>query len=400
MTATLPLPKMAAWLILLIMVLASTGVPARAEPGASQPSQAVSPRRVLSYYVPYDPTSWDSLQAQAHLIDIVAVQSVTIDACGGVGGSDDQTLKQFARSRGIQVLPSLVTFSGWLNHRILTDAEISARVIDQVVDYVVAEEYDGFDLDLEGVWPDDRAAYTAFTTRLAAALQERDKLLAVAIPAKTADTTTGWGGAFDYAALGPLADLFTVMAYEYHGSWGDPGPIAPYNWVEQVAAFATSQIAPEKVLLGLAFYGFDWNTTSGGGRYLGFPEAAALSERFGVPITLDPTTRSETIRYQAPGGEPPPRPAARPPLRHEITRRQPPSCPISEPRPAATPTPRPTPVPEAIQEHEVWLEGTASAAERLPLADRYRTAGVAMWRLGHEDRSLWAVVERWRQGDP
>jgi hypothetical protein len=52
---------------------------------------------------------------------------VTIDACGGVGSSDDQTLKRFARSRGILVLPSLVTFSGWLNHRILTD-EASRRV--------------------------------------------------------------------------------------------------------------------------------------------------------------------------------------------------------------------------------------------------------------------------------
>jgi len=333
------------------------------------------------------------------MIDIVAVQSVTIDACGGVGSSDDQTLKQFAQSRSIRVLPSLVTFSGWLNHRILTDAEISAYVVPEIVDYVVEEGYDGFDLDLEGVWPDDRVAYTAFTARLGAALHDRDKLLTVAIPAKTADTTTGWGGAFEYAALGAHADLFTVMAYEYHGGWGEPGPIAPYDWVQQVAAFATSQIPAEKVLLGLAFYGFDWNTTSGGGRYLGFPDAAALSDRYGVPMVLDPTTRSETMRYRAPGGEPPPRPVAPPALRHEITQRQPPTCPITEPSPATTPTPRPTPAPDAIQEHEVWLEGTASAAARLPIADRYETGGVAMWRLGQEDSSMWAVIERWRRGE-
>src|SRR5439155_3403098 len=158
---------------------------------------------------------------------------------------DDQTLKQFARSRGIQLFPSLVTFSGWLNHRLLTNDEISTRTIGEIVDYVAAEGYDGFDLDLEGVWPDDRAAYTAFVTSLGAALRDRGRMLALAIPAKTADTTTGWGGAFDYAALGAQADLLTIMAYEYHGGWGEPGPIAPYAWVEQVAAFATSQIPPE-----------------------------------------------------------------------------------------------------------------------------------------------------------
>jgi Glycosyl hydrolases family 18 len=395
MAGPVALPKGAAWVSVLILAIATTSVPVWAV--ASEASSVGSTHRVLGYYVPYHPASWASLQAHAHLVDLVAVQSLTVDACGGVGSSDDQTLKRFARSRGIPVLPSLVTFSGWLNHRILTDEAISARVIDEVVDYVVAEGYQGFDLDLEGVWPDDRAPYTAFTARLATALHDRNKLLAAAIPAKTADTTTGWGGAFDYAALGAHADLFTVMAYEYHGGWGEPGPIAPYDWVEQVAAFATSQIPPEKVLLGLAFYGYDWNTTSGGGRYLGNPEAAALSERYSIPITLDPATRSETMRYRAPSGESPPRPVASPALRHEITQRRPPACPITEPSPTRTPTPRPAPAPDPMQEHEVWLEGTASAEARLPLADRYQTGGVAMWRLGHEDASLWPVVERWRR---
>ena len=391
--------RRSACVIALILALTTTAAPLFFGPDGSAAS-AGSSRRVLGHYVSNDPASWASLQAQAHLIDVVAAQWVTVDPCGQLGSSDDQTLKAFAHSRGIQVLPSLVTFSGWLNHRILTDDEISASVISQIVDYVVEEGYDGFDLDLEGVWPEDRAAYTAFVVRLGATLHERDKLLALALPAKTSDTRTGWGGAFDYAALGPHADLLTIMAYEYSGSWGDPGPIAPYNWVEGVTAFATSQIPPEKVLLGLAFYGHDWNTTSPGEtRYVGYPQAAALSERYEVPIVLDPTTRSETIRYRAPGGEPPPRAAALPALRNQITQRQPPPCSVTQP-PTPTPIRRPTPVPGVMQDHVVWLEASESAAARLPLADRYRTGGMAAWRLGHEDPSTWTVVERWRRGEP
>ena len=43
-----------------------------------------------------------------------------------------QTLKQFARANGIRIFPSLLTLSGWLNHRLLTEETVSkARVKDK-----------------------------------------------------------------------------------------------------------------------------------------------------------------------------------------------------------------------------------------------------------------------------
>jgi spore germination protein len=383
-------------IMLLLVVTASAPAPVavRAEP-SGQP--ATANRRALGYYVPYDSTSWYALEANAHLIDIVAVQWVTIDGCGGLTSEDNQTLKQFAQARGIAVYPTLLTSSGWLNHQLLTDDETSARAIAEIVEYVMREGYDGFDLDLEAVRATDRDAFTVFVARLAAALHERGKPLALAIPAKATDTTTGWAGAYDYAALGQHADLITVMAYEFHGAWGGPGPIAPYDGVERVLAFATAQIPPEKVLLGIATYGHDWNTTAGGARYLGYPEAAALAERYGVELTLDPASQSATLRYQAPAGERPPLPARAPAPQHQITKRTPPACSVTEPTPAPTPTPRPVPPPDAVQQHEVWLEESRSVASRLPLTGQYGAGGIAIWRLGHEDPAFWPVVEQWRQ---
>jgi spore germination protein YaaH len=406
--------KLMALTVIALLALLPNGVP-RVNAAASTPqSGAVGPqaeststesepafrRQVLGYYVPYDPTSWASLEANAGSIDVVAVQWVTIDGCGRLTSDDDQTLKQFAQARGIKVVPSLLTLSGWLNHRVLTDPETSDRALTEIVEYVVAEEYDGFDLDLEAVRPDDRAAYARFVERLANALRERGKMLALAIPAKATDTTTGWAGAFDYAALGQHADLITIMAYEYHGAWGGPGPIAPYGDVGRVAAFAASQIPPRKVLLGVAFYGFDWNVTSGGARYLGHPEAAALAERHGVPIAMAPDSRSATFRYRAPAGERPPDVARPPALDHEITVRRPPGCPVTDPSPAPRPTPRPVPPADAIQEHEVWLEEHESAVARLDLADRYGVGGVALWRLGHEEARVWPALDGWRRSAP
>src|SRR5439155_15539484 len=235
-----------------------------------------------------------------------AAQWVAIDACGNLASRDDQTLKRLAQQHNVKVLPSLLTLSGWLNHQLLADDETAAHAIEQIVGYTVTEGYDGFDLDLEGVNAADRQLLTRFVAWLGPALRDNGKLLTLAIPAKEREVTTGWAAAYDYAALGAEADLVTVMAYEYRGPFSGPGSVAPYDWVARVTAFSTSQISPEKVLLGLSFYGYDWNTTSGGTRSLGYAQALALADRYDVPFAFDQSQQSATFSYTAVAGEPRP----------------------------------------------------------------------------------------------
>ena len=369
-------------------------------PGAPSTILAQSPGRlVLGYYVPYDATSWASLEAHADQLDVVAAQWVAIDACGNVSSRDDETLKQFARQHGLKLVPSLFTLSGWLNHHVLTDEETTAHAVEQILSYTVGAGYDGFDVDLEGVDPADRQALTDFVAVLGAALHDRGKLLTMAIPPKERDVTVGWAGAYDYAALGGLADLVTIMAYEYRGPFSGPGSVAPFGWVERVTAFATAQIAPEKVLLGLAFYGYDWNTTTGEARSLGYRRAMSLAERFQAETLLDPEQRSLTFAYTASAGEPLP---PEPPLTrvaHRVTVRPGAGCELEPPPPPPVPTRPPAPPAGTPQVHEVWLEESASAAARLGVADTHRVRGVATWRLGLEDPQVWPVLDEWRQAD-
>lgn len=360
---------------------------------------------VLAYYVPYDVTSWLALEAQAARLDYVSAQWASIDACGGISSRDDRTLIAFARGRGIHVMPSLLTLDQALNHRLLTDNETRERAVQQIVSYVEDVGYDGFDLDLEDVSPTDRAAYSAFVAKLSAALHARGKLLMAALPAKHYDATAGWAGAYDYAALAPSLDFAMMMTYDYSWSSSPPGSIAPYQWVDQVLAFVTSQIPPQKVLLGVAFYGYDWNTTGGGrARALRYSQAFALAQQYGVKITSDPATRSATFTYTAKRGDVPPEGEPLPALNHEIGVRKAPAC--TKPLPAPTPTPQPTaparltPTPASPQQqHVVWLEDAGSMAARLTLVQKYGVAGVGAWRLGQEDSGVWPVVEQWRQSN-
>jgi spore germination protein YaaH len=376
-------------LLLCAALLACAVLPA----GVWAQTRAPERRQVLGYYVPWDGASWATLEANAGQLDVVAAQWVTVDACGRLSSREDQTLKQFARGRGIRIAPSLLTLSGGLNTQLLTDPEIRATLLDEIVAYTRDEQYDGFDLDLEGVAAGDREAYTGFVAELADRLHARGKFLSLAIPPKERDVTVGWAGAFDYAALGQLADLITVMAYEYRGPFSGPGSVAPYDWVERVAAFASREMPAHKVLLGLAFYGYDWNTTSGGTRSLTHRQAAALANYYGAEAQFDGDQRSVTFGYVADGAAAPPAAAVTPLPAHDFVTRTAPPCPLDQPRP--TPVPRPGPGP-GPQQHEVWIEESASAAARLALAERYGTGGVATWRLGQEDPNVWPLFASWR----
>src|SRR5207249_4479150 len=154
----------------------------------------------------------------------------------------------------------------------------------------------------------------------------------------TRDTTTGWAGATDYAALAPSLDFAIIMTYEYSGAASPPGSTAPQPWVDQVVAYATRVIPPQKVLLGVAFYGRDWNLTQGGrARAVSYPQAALIARAAGATIVTDPVTRSGTFQYVSPVGQQPPVLAPVPSFAHDIVANVPPPCPI---QPTATPTPR------------------------------------------------------------
>lgn len=362
--------------------------------GVATPAQAPAPPLLLGYYVPYDASSWHSFQEHAGQVDVVAPQWVSLDACGGLSSQDDLTLVQFARARGVKVLPTLFTISGWANHALLTTPNSVSKAQQQIVNYVVEEGYDGIDLDLEGVDANDRQAFTDFVAALGAQLHSKGKLLFLAVPAKTYDATTGWAGAYDYAALSKHLDRLTIMAYAYSTSESPPGSTAPYAWVEKVTAFAVSQVPASKVLLGVAGYGYDWNTTVGGrARALRYAQAEAIASAYGAAISLDPVARSATFAYTAQAADPLVDGPAVPPVEHDIRRRTAAPCslvpatPTSGPVPTALP--RPTPVP--VQQHVVWLENAASLVAKLEIAQRHGVGGISIWRLGQEDPAVWGI---------
>jgi spore germination protein YaaH len=125
-----------------------------------------------------------------------------------------------------------------------------------VADLIAASEpYDGLQIDFELVPAKDGERFLSFLAELRMGL--RDKMLTVALPART---RTIADDVYNYEKIAALVDRILIMAYDEHWSTSEPGPIASLAWCEQVAAYAKTKIQPEKLIMGLPFYGRTWGS--------------------------------------------------------------------------------------------------------------------------------------------
>jgi spore germination protein YaaH len=236
---------------------------------------------------------------------------------------------------------------------VLNNSTARTTLEKNLVDIAVQHGYKGIDIDFENVKPADGNIFTQFLSELAYQLHTVDKELSVTVPAETGATSEPWDGAYNYAAIGNIADTVPIMAYDY--SWqgsSTPGAIAPLYWDEQILKYATSVMPNSKILLGLPAYGYDWNTTIGGyATAYSLNKIDALIEQYNVTPSWDSTDAVPYFTYSDASGN----------------------------------------------SHAVYYENQASIQQKLNLASQYGLAGVAIWKAGLENQAFWNAVQPWAQ---
>jgi spore germination protein YaaH len=249
---------------------------------------------------------------------------------------------------GTTLLPVVQNFAdghwqGDVLAAVLGDPALAATHRQALVDTAVREGWDGVDLDYEALPAAAGPLLVDFLEALRNDLDEHDLLLAVTVPARTSDDEEP--SAYDYAAIGAVADQVRVMAYDRAWSGSPPGPIAPPDWVREVVGYAVERIPPEKVMLGVGTYGYDW--TGSGGVDLGAADARALAVRVGAEPRWVADAAAMTFTYEQDG-----------------------------------------------QAHTVWYEDAQSIGVKQEIAVDAGLRGIAVWRIGGEDPEVWATVGR------
>ena len=151
------------------------------------------------------------------------------------------------------------TFDRSIPAAILKTAESRRRHAAAVAAWCKTYDVAGVDVDWEALEASDRDAFSAFVEELARRLHDDGRLVAVDVVPKLREPGSWYTPqAQDWARLGRAVDQFRVMTYNYSGSWSGPGPLSPPDWMDRVLSYAESQVPPRRIVMGLGFYGRDW----------------------------------------------------------------------------------------------------------------------------------------------
>lgn len=265
----------------------------------------------------------------------------------------DEELIALASSYGVKPVMLLSTltadgsFSNELANTLLNSPQLQDILIEKIIVNMYNKGYYGLDIDFEYVPQGDKEAYADFVERLTKRLNREGFLTLIALAPKTSSAQMGLlYEAHDYYALGRAANLALIMTYEWGYTYGPPMAVAPINKVEDVVKYAVTQIQPQKLLMGIPLYGYDWTLPYQKGtmaRSISPQQAIEIAAANGAVIEYDEAAQTPYFRYDNDG-------------------------------------------------HEVWFEDARSIYAKLMLLDEYNLAGIGYWNLSRDFPQNWALL--------
>ena len=263
----------------------------------------------------------------------------------GWNGYQSQALADLisrAHAAGDRVVLSVECFDQSSLDRLTSDAGAQATLANNLIAAVAGKSMDGLNIDFEGIGSADRAGMVNLVKYLSARVRAANQHWQLTVDTY-AGSATDSAGFFDVASMAPAVDAFFVMAYDMYQS-GVASPNAPLqgpgaNDEQAVEAYA-SVVPASKVILGVPFYGYSWQTASNG------PRAQATSGP--VPVSYAQLVGASLPIYWDPQGQVP------------WTAYQDPEQ----------------------QWHEVYFDDPQSVALKAQAADYAHILGVGIWALG------------------
>lgn len=273
---------------------------------------------------------------------------------GNLSARIDVQLLEEARQKRKKVYIHVQSFDfdDKITDRVLEKSQHRHHLSRHLLNLLEEHHLTGVNLHVRNVSPHNRNYLTRLIQELAQSLGPEGFSVMVTVPAKTGDTGgTHWAHAYDYHAIGTVADHVVIEAYDFHWADGHPGPIAPSFWVKDVLDYALMEISAVKIILGLPCYGYDWIITGRKrAQYLSYQRVMELCERHRAEVFWEQDAETPYFNYFAAG-----------------------------------------------EEHQVWFENQDSLLAKLLLAYKYHLGGVALWRLGEEDPAVWATLQKTTQ---
>jgi len=311
-----------------------------------------------AYLVNWDDNSFSSLKRNARQLDYLIVEWLHLEGAGG-------GLAQYAPERqvlvgdwlkanapALKVLPSVNNYdevSGrWDSaaaEAMLASTSARARFVSAIDRFITEGHYAGAVLDLEEIPARAQADYVKLVRELSDNFTGRGLQVLVALPAED--------DAYDDVGLAAAADAVILMSYDEHTEKGVSGPLASQGWFETIFASHLKQVPADKLIVSIGSYGYDWQRGKAA-QEISVQEAWELLEESRASLNFDEKSLNPSFNYL-----------------DDSTKAH----------------------------HQVWYLDAVTAYDQVAAALPARPKGLALWRLGTEDPSIWSVLGRGRLAD-
>jgi cellulose synthase/poly-beta-1,6-N-acetylglucosamine synthase-like glycosyltransferase/peptidoglycan/xylan/chitin deacetylase (PgdA/CDA1 family)/spore germination protein YaaH len=311
-----------------------------------------------AYLVNWDDNSFSSLRRNARALDYLIVEWLHLEGAAGDLAQDAPAKQALVmdwlktNAADLKVLPSVNNYdegrARWDTAAVeamLTSAAARSNFAVALDRFVTQGRYAGLVLDLEEIPTRAQADYVKLVRELADMFNGRDLQLLVALPPE--------GLAYDHAGLAAAADALILMSYDEHTEKGAPGPLASQGWFETVLAQHLKNIPADKLIVSVGSYGYDWPQGKAA-QEISVQEAWELLEESRASLNFDAKALNPTFSYLDDAAKAP---------------------------------------------HQVWYLDAVTAYDQIAVTLPARPRGLALWRLGTEDPSIWSVLGRGRLAD-
>ena len=295
-----------------------------------------------------------SQDANAYLADTIAnVSGMNVisptwfylqDTAGNIVSIASSDYVNLAHERGLKVWGLIDNFTADVS---TTDtlSQLSSRqnIISQLIQAAAGVGLDGINVDFESLSEEAGPHFLEFLRELSIECHKNNLVLSVDNPVPEDFTSH-----YDRKEQGLVVDYVIIMGYDEHYVGSEAGSVASLPWVEKGVQDTLAEVSAQRTVLAIPFYTRLWKTTGGAltSEAIGMDEAQQTLVDHGAEAVWDGSVGQNYATFESSDGS----------------------------------------------TYQIWLEDASSIAEKVKLISKYNLAGVAEWKLGFENSSIWQTI--------
>lgn len=310
-------------------------------------ASSATPR--YAFYVNWDRNSFLSLRASAkHLDGLMPEWLHLYDDAGEVeldNEREQQTISAWISINAphLQVMPVINNFDPQTNTwqgdvagRLLKSDVARAQLIRNLKNYLANSKHAGVVVDFKELPESSQPLMVTFLRELKAALAPDQRQVLSVLPAYEAPA--------HFEAMVGVVDRLILLAYDQHAPHEKVGPLASQVWFESLLDAHFADVAGNKLIVAIGSYATDWSS-GGHGKIIPIRESWDLLHRSQARLAFDSTALNPTFGYRDSQGD---------------------------------------------TAHTVWMLDGVTMFNHVAAALAMNPGGLALWRLGTEDPSIWS----------